>query len=188
MNENSPIFPFCGPKRRFRRRGAQVLEGILVIPVLVLAVVAMIQFTAVSTVQQAVESAADEVAREMAKAEVRGGDFAADGPAITKSVVDDVLGVHGLTVSNPLAADASGVRVTVEDGDNAANNFSIGDSTQTAVTDAQTVLQPGEVRVTVVLSFDPAGGNPDPVPDVLSYVGLTFSNRFYRVRTIARKE
>lgn len=174
--------------KRFRRRGAQVLEGILVIPVLVLAVVAMIQYTAVSTVQQSVESAADEVAREMGKAEVRGGDFAVDGPAITKSVVDDILGVHGLTVSNPLAADNTGVRVDVEDGDNAANNFSIGDSNITANNAPVTVIQNGEVRVTVLLSFDPAGGNPDPVPDVLSYVGLSFSNRQYEVRTTSRKE
>lgn len=179
-------------RRQFRdRRGAQILEAILVIPILVLTVVAMVQFAAISTVQQAVESAADEAAREISKAEVRGGDFVAHTPAIATSVVSDVLGVHGVTVSN--VAD-SGVRVFIEDalnddGDADGNTaISVGDSNLVRNSPPTTGVEPNEVRITVVMSFDPGTPNSDPVPDALKYIGLSFASRQFEISTTAIKE
>jgi len=164
-----------------QRHGVQALEAILVIPVLVVTLAAMVQFGSTSTVLQAVESAADEIARELAKVEVRGGNFATDAPAIARDVANEVLSVHGLSVDAP----RTGVRVIFED---SANTGSIGDLNLTPNNAPANAVNANEVRVTVLVSFDPGGGNPDPVPNVLSFVGLTFTGKQFEVVTTAFKE
>ncbi|QDU99215.1 TadE/TadG family type IV pilus assembly protein [Lignipirellula cremea] len=173
-----------------KRRGVQSLEALLVIPVLVIALMAMMQFTAISSVLQAVEGAADEAAREVAKAEVRGGDFVLDAPAVAEDAVNRVLGVHGLNVLN---SNGSGVRVFIEDADNddgdadGNTSLSIGDSLLTRVAPAMGVAA-SEVRITILVSLDPAGGNNDPIPNLLNYFGLSFQGKRYAITATALKE
>jgi len=165
----------------------QVLEAISVIAILVIVSVAALQFTFIMAVGQSVESAADEAAREAAKAQVQGGVFA-DTQNIAAGVVTDVLSVHGLSVDNTAG---SGVRVIVEDGDNAGTFVSAGDATMTpdrAPPTAAGFAVAGHVRVTVLVSFDPTAVNPDVVPDALSSFGVGLAGRQYEVSSIAVKE
>ena len=152
---------------RRRARGAVTLEFILVLPVLVMLIVAAVQYGIDMVVRQAVSQAAMEGARQMGKR-------ASAADAVAK--VEEILAVHGLAV-----APGSGVRVVTEDGIFLPQNF--GD-----LTVGSTPPAPGpnaaEARVTVSLEL-----TTSPLQNYLNSLGIVdFSNKRFQISTQVRKE
>ena len=163
------------------RRGVQILESILVICLLAILTAAMVQYGAIETVQQAVEAAAQEGAREAAKEFVTA--------TIDEQIVDaaeeavtEVLSVHQLAVADQ---DGSGVRVIVND-----SNGVLGSRGDALLSPTQVFPAPAvnEYQVIVLVSLDPSGVNPDPIPNLLDTVGIDFTGEQYEFSATAKKE
>ena len=161
-------------RRGVPRRGVQVLEALLVIPILLIAMAAFFQFGPLVIVQHATTNAAAETAREISKIY----EFDINDPidiAKAESVVNEVLGVHGITVGDP------GLLVVIEDENGVA---CIGDASlepkfcppNSSITDVS------EVKVTVILMLEDA-----PVPNVLEVYCVDLSEKRYEVCSTARK-
>mgnify|MGYP002624641113 CR=1 FL=1 len=153
------------------RRGAALLEATLALPLLVLITLAAVQFGQAVVVEQAIGAAADEAAREAAKAA---------NPQEMQTLVNQML------ASVSLVADTgSGVRVDVQYAVGIEYHF--GDDSL-GTPDAPMFSQGpanspdvNEVRVTIRANF-----KYTKVPDMLGYFGLSFQNRRCESSALAR--
>ena len=129
-------------QREFRpqRRGIQVLEVVLLLPVLVIATFSFFVLGPTVAVHQTVQHAAEETAREVAKS--IGSQTTAE---ITTQVIQQVLSVHGLDLDTP------GVLVIVEQLDDV--QF-LGDETVADIPDTSSVTQPKQVIVTLLVTTE----------------------------------
>lgn len=172
--ESNPVgLRFRNRARRSNRRGVQILEALLVIPILLIALAAFFQFGPMVTVQQTVTQASIETAREISK--IYEFDISDSGDqAEAVEVVNDILGVHGIQVGDP------GLLVILEDFSGVA---CLGDAAlETTYCPASTTVTDGaEFKVTLILSLANA-----PVPNVLGAYCVDLSDRHYQVTSVSR--
>ncbi|GAA4439326.1 hypothetical protein [Bremerella cremea] len=161
-------YPQSGLKQR--RSGIQVLEVLLLFPVLLIATLSFFVLGPTVTIRQAVQHAAEEAAREVAK---KTGTQTTD--FIATDVVNESLSVHGLV----LGAN-TGVLVVVEE-DNLVTT--VGDTSLATAPAAVPFANPDQVIVTVYVSVDDA-----PIPNELSNMGFDISGRQISHRTTAFRD
>ena len=149
------------------RRAVITLEFILCLPVLVITLVAAVQYGTAMIVRQAVSHAAAEGAREAGK-----GADASDVVARVQAI----LAPHNLWINN----NGSGVKVLLEDGINAPQSF--GDSTLAATPPAPNPSA-AEARVTVCLDL-----TTSPLSNWLSAYGIDFTGKRFQVSSLVLKE
>ena len=161
--------------RRSIRRGVQILEALLVIPILLIALAAFFQFGPMVTVQQTVTQASVETAREISKIYEFDINDTTDTDKAAE-VVNDIVGVHGIQVGDP------GLLVILEDfndvvclGDNSLDS--------TFCPPTTTITDMAEFKVTVILLLENA-----PVPNVLGGYCVDLFDRHYEVTSVARNE
>ncbi|MEX1039612.1 MAG: TadE family protein [Pirellulaceae bacterium] len=176
--ERSPSIDPCGAciRRSFigrchSRRGIEVLEAILVIPILLIAILSGFLFGPLIAVDQMTRSAAEDAAREGAKQ--RGGQVVEE---IVAEVVTPILAVHGLSLD-----PGGGAMVIVEQ----LNQVScLGDVTQwNDCPETSSVIHFAEVRVTVRVAVEAA-----PIPQVLAYFGIDLTPRTLECTAVARRD
>lgn len=147
-HSKSTVLPF-----RYRRNGVEVLELVLVLPILILSLVAAIQFASVLVVDTTLSHASLEVARLAAMdcTEVQ----------ITDRV-NEFLAVHDMTLgvgSQLIVEDASGVTISAGDG-------SLSPSVSyPPISDAR-------VRATLIVET-----NATPIPNALRNYCVDFADR-----------
>jgi hypothetical protein len=180
--------------RQQTRNASVTLEFILVLPLLVVILFAVAQFTVTLLIRQAVTHAAIVGAREAGKGE---------GIEEVARAVDGVLeGAHGIDVATvtprtpPLSASVldvadSGVQIVLEVGQPDAEGrhaapYYFGDMNVTCIPPATPEIRFDEVRVTVCIDLGrhPMGNwlhrfSPDYVD---------FSNRHFSISSLAKKE
>ena len=158
-----------------RRRGVQVLESLLVIPICLLLVLAFVQFGATVTVHHAVLNAATETARELSK--VPGFDIT-DPNDLDEAVevIDEILGIHGVTLGQP------GLIVIIEDSNGVA---CLGDAALESefCPSQSSIVDELEIKVCVILLIDNS-----PVPQFLDAYCIDFSGKRYEYCSIARRD
>lgn len=153
------------------RRGAVLLEALLGLPVLVLITLAAVQYGQAVLVDQAVGAAANEAAREAAKAA---------SPLEVEAVVDQMLGVVNLTTD-----ENSGVRVDVQFAADAGYRF--GDESLPDPSEAEFSSSPtnapdvNEVRIVIQARY-----SSTKVPNILGYFGVNLQNRYFTSSALAR--
>ncbi len=158
------------------RRGVQILEGLLVLPILLIAFVAFCQFGPLLIVQSTLTSAAEETAREISKM------YAFDindpsGIAKAEGVANTILfAAHGLSTASP------GLLLIMENADGVAcSGDTVLDGLYCPATTSVTDLD--ETRVTLILNM-----NDSPVPQVLQTFGVDISDQRYQVAAVVRKD
>lgn len=140
------------------RRGIQVLEAVLLLPVLIIATFSFFVLGPTITVSQTTQNAAEEIAREVAK---KTGTQTTE--EITTEVLNQVLSVHGLSLTTP------GVLVIVEE----FNQIGAwGDTSVSSVPATTSVTDEDQVVVTLFITTDAA-----PIPNVLSQMEFDISGR-----------
>ncbi|PHS12715.1 MAG: hypothetical protein COA78_07975 [Blastopirellula sp.] len=167
--------------RRQSRKGIQVLELLIAFPVLFIASIAFFQFGPAMVIHEAVQSAAEESAREAAKRV--GGQTVEE---LTEETMNDILGVHGLALGD------AGIQVIIEqddsDPDVTSEVICLGDTVipcpvSSSITSAE------EIKITIIVSMEDGMGNKvAPVPNVLKNYGIDFSQKYYEFSAIARKD
>lgn len=165
-NRTSEILFACIGNVRRQRRGSVTLEFILCLPVLVILLIAAMQYGTAMVVRQAISQAAVEGARQLGKRA---------SAASTVVSVQEILAVHGFTI-----APGSGVRVVTEDGVTAPQNF--GD-----LTVGSTPPAPGpgatEARVTISVRL-----TTPPLQNYLNAFGINFTSKRFQISSQVRKE
>jgi len=151
-----------------KRRAVITLEFILCLPVLVITLLAAVQYGSAMIVRQAVSHAASEGAREAGKR--------ADALDVVAKV-QSILAPHQIVISN---APGSGVRVLVEDGIQPPQFF--GDPNVAAI---PTGIAPNasEARVTVSLNLTTA-----PLSNWLAVYGVDFAGKRFQVSSLVQKQ
>ena len=165
--------PTCAAKRR---RGVEVLELILVTPVIVIVLVASIQFGSVHVIESALTHAATVGAREGAQE--------ATVAEIAKEV-DAVLEPHGIDVVDALDQPGDGTYVILEVGDLVTE---FGDATFDPDPPAEPeypAIGPGEVRVTVYVKLEKT---PVVNASALENFGFVFPGEFFQISAVAKLE
>ncbi|MEW4561258.1 TadE family protein [Bremerella sp. JC770] len=161
------------------RRGIQVLEVLLLFPVLLIATFSFFVLGPTVTIRQNVQHAAGEAAREVAK---KTGTQTTDN--LATDTVDQVLSVHGLDLLTP------GVRVDVWEYDaidDKVDHTALGDTT--AMTGVPTPLDipvfsdPNQVIVQVTVEV-----GSTPIPNVLSNMKFDLSGRYVVHRATAFRD
>lgn len=137
-----------GSARRAPRGGSVTLEFILVLPLLVVTLFAVAQFTVALLYRQAVSHAATVAARVAGQGEGING---------VAQVVDDVLRTaHGINVLPDNSS--SGVRIVLEVGQSDAwgrpASSSFGDPSMTCNPPATPTVGPNQVRVTICFKLN----------------------------------
>lgn len=175
----------CSRARHFGRPpagryGAVLLEAILGIPILVIVVMAGVEFGTIMTVSGAVSAAVTEGAREGAKVPTKVG--ATDGNRVlnaVESAVATVLSTQGISAAN--------VQVIVEDSDNpgaAANNGVRSSGPAVGPVPAVSgITDPAEVRVTLRVELSNTS-----VPNLLGTFGVTLTTRNFDVSSVSRRD
>lgn len=143
-----------------RRRGIQVLEAVVLMPVLLLATFSFFVLGPAVTVQQSLNSAAAETAREVAKRVPT-----QSTQAIAEATLGPILAVHGLSLQSN-----SGVLVFIEEDGNQVT--CLGDPSVSPCPSTSSILSEDRVRVTVVVNVAST-----PIPNVLGAAGFNFSSR-----------
>jgi len=151
-----------------RRRGAVTLELILVLPVLVVMLVAMVEYTTLMILQSTVTHAATVGAREAGKI--------ADIDEVVEAV-SVVLGANCIELSDE---ERSGTKVTLEGGGLLPAQF--GDPSL-APTLPENPIEPDEVRVTVSVALAAT-----PFCDALQAFGFTLFGKRLEVSSLVKKE
>lgn len=160
-----------------RRGGLVVLEFIVVMPILFLVTLAAFEFGILLLVHQAVTTAAIEGVREAAKV----GATVAD----VENKVDRILGVHCVEVDDD-ADDLVNAQLIIQQEQGLV--VQLGDTTLCSpppVTPSD--FLDGRVRVTVCVPVTDMAGCT-PVPDWLSYVGLSWQGKVFMVSSLAELE
>ena len=158
------------------RRGVEVLELILVTPVIVIVLVASMQFGSVHVIESALTHAATVGARE-------GAQYAPVDEIAEE--VDAVLEPHGIDVVDTLGQPGDGTYVILEVGDDITE---FGDPTFDPDPPAEPeypAIGPGEVRVTVYVKLDKT-----PILNVsaLEDFGFVFPGEFFQISSVTKLE
>jgi Flp pilus assembly protein TadG len=154
------------------RTGAVVLEAVLAIPILVIIVMACVQFGTTMIVEQAILAGVTEGAREGAKVPTTLS--AADGNRILSAVQtteSSILSTQGISLANTqiIVEDSSGIR---------SSGPAVG-----PVPVVTTITDPAEVRVTVRVELVNTS-----IPDLLSTFGLNLTTRNFSVVSVSRRD
>lgn len=160
---------------RRARRGIQVLEVLLLFPVLLIATLSFFVLGPTITIRQNVQHSAEEAARELSK---KTGTQTTS--IIVTDVVNEVLSVHGLNVTTP------GVRVDVWEYDDVGNVIDptpLGDLTVPAPTTPAGFDDPDQVIVQVTVEVDST-----PIPNILSMMKFDISGRYIVHRATAFRD
>ena len=136
------------------RSGVAVLELILVLPILVLTLIAAIQFSSVLTVDTTLKHASIEASRLAS--------LGCDSNQI-ESRIDEFLSVHNMSISG------GGVRVVIEDENGIAQSSGDGSLTSTTIGGPVTA---GTVRSTLLVETD-----AQPIPNLLRDYCVDFSGQ-----------
>ncbi len=157
-------------RRSGRRAGVQTLELLLVTPVIVIALIAIMEFGTLHIVQSAVTNAATEAARRAAQ----GGDI-----ADVVATVQNVASIHNISIDS---AANSKTNVVLERGSLPPVNYNISPGiTCPPLTPA--IIDPNEVRVTVCVGLDKT-----PIINVLSGFGFPFPKEGLQISAVAKKQ
>lgn len=148
--------------RRQDRRGIEVLEFILVMPVLIIALIAGIQFATVLVVDNTIQAAAFEAAR------VAAGDYCDDDDVT--NAVDDFLAVHGISLG-------PGVRLVLQDSTGITGSF--GDATLTS-DHLGSLPDAGTVQSVLIVETDQT-----PIPNLLANYCVDFSGKQYEACAVS---
>ncbi len=160
------------PTRRPTRRGVQILEFILALPILVIVTMAALQFGSLAVVQHTVSHAANEAAREAAK--LSPGTTPQQRADYAATVANAILAMHNVAIDPDN-------RLVLQDGDDPGNDGEVGDPTLPfSATPAPDL---GQIRVIVVIELVNT-----PVLNVLASFGLDWSDTRYEVSAIAWKQ
>jgi hypothetical protein len=158
-----------------RRRGVQVLELILVTPVIVILLVATVQFGSVHIIQSAVTHSATVGARE-----------GAQGATVEEIAVevDEVLAPHGIDVIDGTTPGA-GTWIVLEVEDAVTEFGDLSFDPPTPIEQGFSALAAGEVRVTVYVKLEQT-----PVVNVeaLKNFGFTFPGDYFQVSSVTKLE
>ena len=159
------------------RRGIQVLEVLVLFPVLLIATFSFFVLGPTVTVRQNVQHSAEEAAREVAK---KVGTQTTT--MITTDVVNEVLSVHGLDLST------DGVRADVWEYDPTGSgpiiHTPLGDTTNVAEPVEPTGFSdPDQVIVQVTVEIESA-----PIPNILSNMKFDISGRYLVHRATAFRD
>jgi Flp pilus assembly protein TadG len=160
-------------RRPRHRRGAITLEGILVLPPLLILVVAVLEFGIAMQVLQAVTVASVEGARAAARQNAT-----RDSVAIR---VSEFLDVHDISFSTTGTNSSDSVRVVIEGPVSVAGER--GNTTIPCTANGAATLPGNQVRVTVCIKMTDSSDRP--VPDWLSSFGFTTASRQIEVSSIA---
>lgn len=154
------------------RRGVEILELILALPVMLIASLAVLEFGILVLVQQAVTTAATEGAREAAK-----------GATCTEvgEVVEAFLAAHNLDISG-----GGSVKVVCESKAGGVTTTASAGNASLDCSPPGFGLNNGEVRVTVCVEV--TDGNDKPVPDWLSVFGFSLAGATFEVSSLAQFE
>jgi len=158
------------------RRGIQILEMILVLPILLIAILACFQFGPVMIVQGTLTNAAEETARETAKIYQFDISDAADVDK-SEAVANTILAAaHGLTTASP------GVLLILENADGVACR---GDAALEALhcPAATSVTDASETKATILLNVDDA-----PIPQVLETFCVDISGQRFQIAAVVRSD
>ncbi len=156
-----------------RRRAFQVLELLLVLPILAVLLMAGLSYGKVVMLRAGLTHAAVAGAREAGK----GGDIRA-----VLRTVNRVMAVYGIAISD---ARGSGTKLLLEEGTGTAAEY--GDPGVSCV--PSFALAPGEVRVTVQIALD--GKKTDgkgPVVPWFNVLGFTFQRKQLSIGSLAKAE
>lgn len=167
---------FNSRRRVDTRRGVQILESILVLPILLIAILACFQFGPVMIVQATLTNAAEETARETSK--IYQFDIS-DATDVDKSeaVANTILAAaHGLTTASP------GVLLILENSDGVACR---GDAAMEALycPAATSVTDSMQTKATILLNVDDA-----PVPLVLQTFCVDISDQRFQIAAVVRSD
>lgn len=171
--------PACTRRKRPRtcrsRRGIEVLEIILALPVLLIATIALIELGVLMVFDQTVVTASTKGAREAGK-----------GANITeiRDVVNTFLGVHGVAITE--ASNTGNIVLEV----GTAGGPVVTSVNSNPCTPPGPAVVDGEVRVTVgVELLNPLfPSEAPPVPDALATFGFSLSGRSLKSSTLVRQE
>ncbi len=155
-----------------RRRGAQVLELLMVSPIFLIALVASVEYLPLLITQSTITQAAIVGAREAGK----GAD--AEWVAVA---ANEVLEAIDIEIMDTLG---SGMKVVVEDG---AVVTSWGDPSLAVPLDPPSV-DVGNVRVTVCILFSALKTSGNPVLSPYNVFGYMFTGDRFQIRALVRKE
>lgn len=156
--------------RRPSRRGAIILELLIVVPILFIGTLAVFEFALLGVALQMVVHAADEGARTSA---LIGGN---DGFVLNR--VEAILGVQGIAVAPGEAA------VRIEDGGLTTDYGNTGLLPFVLIPGPSPVA--GDVRVTVVVPMLIA--NNRPVPNWLASFGFDWGSQVIHATAMTREE
>jgi len=175
--------------KRHDRRGAVILEFILVLPVLLIASLAILEFGYLLLVGQAVNTATIEGAR---KASELGGEANSGEPVA--ETVREFLAVHqiNLSLTQPAAANFGDAYMRIDYGEvsipdrmgASLQSYEWGNSNYQV--GAPAGIEENEVVVTVQVPVN--DGTVQTIPDLLSYFGFSLSGYTYQFRALARLE
>ena len=152
------------------------LETIIAFPILVIVLVAAVQFSSTMIVHHAVMAAAVEASREGSKVPT---DMGTDAARIVTAVEETVTEVLS-TTHNLSAVPASGVMVIVEDSMGVDCG---GDTTVVACPAGTSVVDPAVVRVTVLVEMDDAR-----IPNLLETFGWSTNGRRFEICSDSRRD
>lgn len=168
-------------RRGQRRRGVQTLELILITPIVVLVLLAVLEFGMLNVTHATVTHASTVGAREAAKLDP-------NLEIVLEEVVDEVnliLSTIDVVITD---VDGSGTKLVIEDGDDPLNPLVYGDQTMTCDPPITPQLGEHEVRVTLCIEFSATKLNGSPVIDAFSYCGFTFDGKRFHISSVAKKE
>jgi hypothetical protein len=165
--------------RKPRRRGVQTLELILVAPVVVLVLLAILEYGMLNITQGAITHAATVGAREAGKEST----FTVLGTYDpVQSIVDEV---NEVLATVDIAIDGRpGALMVIKDDD--GTEYTSGDAggfTYSLPTPAA-----GEVSVTLFLKFSATKFNGSPLINAFHYCGFTFAGKQFRVSSLVKTE
>lgn len=159
----------CSIRRRpSRRRGVGTLQLILVLPVILVVLLALFEFTMLMVLKSAVTHAATVAAREAGK------DADIDELA---EVVQAVVAANCITIGD---TPGCGTKIVLEAGDGAITEY--GDTDMNCTLPANAV-GPDEVRVTVCVATDATG-----LGDWLEDFGFSILGRCLKASSLVKRE
>lgn len=161
-----------------QRRAAIIVEFLLVFPILLITTVAVLEFGILSIVNQTVQTAATEGAREAAKIGATTNEIA--------TVIDDILSVHQITFDPTATNGTDDARVVIEYGAPISTSVERG-NTGINCSALGPAVGTDEVKVTVCVNVTNAAGQ-QPVPDWLSTFGFSLSGDTFEISSLANVE
>lgn len=161
--------------RTSKRKGVELLELILVMPILFIATLAVFEFGILLLYQEAVTSAAAEGAREAAKT---------SNDSEVAFVVQSFLAIHNVIFDTTMISNGGGnAYVLVERGLAVGERGSL---VYAATPNGPNTLNPNEIRVTV--STPMVIANDKPVPNWLRFFGFDLATSRMKISSLTLAE